>query len=212
VTRDGTSGGRRYGGLDSTERKLQRRTALLEAATTLFADRGYRHTSVRQICDTAQLTQRYFYESFADREAALLTVYDELVEQLQTRTRSAIEETTEADPDTLMHQGLSAFVDFLTSDTRRAQIILIEVVGISVRLETRRHAVMHEFAELLLRVWLAHSEPTSQHRLTAVALVGGVNHLLVDWLHNGQCQQPSELVRAARNMFAGARHQLTHST
>lgn len=200
--------GRRYAGLDSTERARQRRVALLEAATDLFAGSGYRHTSVKQICDAARLTQRYFYESFADREAALTAVYDELTRQLRADTLAAIESADTDDLDVVTERGLSAFVDFLVSDTRRARIVLIEVVGVSPQLETRRHAVLHDFADLVTGVWLGHSEPASQHRLTAVALVGGVNHLLVDWLLSGKTQQPAELVQACATLFAGARHQL----
>ena len=201
--------GRRYAGLDSAERARQRRTALLAAATDLFADFGYRHTSVKQICDTAGLTQRYFYESFADREAALTAVYDELTRQLRADTLAAIEATESDDLDVVTERGLSAFVDFLTSDTRRARIVLIEVVGVSPQLETRRHAVLHDFANLVTDVWLGPSDPASQQWLTAVALVGGVNHLLVDWLLGGETQQPADLVQACTTLFAGARHQLT---
>lgn len=201
--------GRRYGGLGPTERARQRRDAILEAATDLFAATGYRNTSVKQICDKAGLTQRYFYESFADKEASLLATYDGLAGQMRTDTLDAVEATTDPDDlDTVTERGLTAFIGYLTNDTRRAQIVLIEVVGVSPHLETRRHAVLHEFADLVITTWLGRREPTSQERLAAVALVGGVNHLLVDWLLGGKLQQPAELVQACATLFAGARHQL----
>lgn len=203
-----SSSGRRYGGLDPAERVRQRRTAVLEAATDLFAELGYRNTSVKQICDEAGLTQRYFYESFADREAALMAVYDEITGQLRTEALAAIEAADPDDLDVVAERGLSAFIGFLTADTRRARIVLIEVVGVSPRLETRRHAVLHDFADLVTNAWLGRGEPTSQQRLTAVALVGGVNHLLVDWLLGGKTQRPAELTRTCATLFAGARHQL----
>lgn len=212
VTHMDSKRGRRYGGLDPAERVRQRRVAILDAATDLFAGSGYRNTSVKQICDRAGLTQRYFYESFADKEAALMAVYDEIVGQMRADTLAAIEAAATDDLDVVIERGLSAFVGFLTTDTRRAQIVLIEVVGVSPNLETRRHAVLHDFADLVTNVWLGRSEPTSQHRLIAVALVGGVNHLLVDWLLSGQTQQPTELTQTCVTLFAGARHQLTSPT
>ena len=213
MTHANSNGGRRYGGLDPVERARQRRVAMLKAATDLFASSGYRNTSVKQICDEAGLTQRYFYESFADREAALMAVYDEIAGQMRTETLAAIEAATDSDDlDVVTERGLSAFVGFLTADTRRAQIVLIEVVGVSPELETRRQAVLHDFAELVTNAWFGHGEPASQHRLTAVALVGGVNHLLVDWLLSGKAQKPAELTRACLTLFAGARHQLTSPT
>lgn len=210
MTQANSTSGRRYGGRDPAERVRQRRLAILAAATDLFAGSGYHNTSVKQVCDRAGLTQRYFYESFADREAALFAVYDDLVGQLRAETVTAIETAPETnDLDTVTERGLSAFVDFLTSDTRRAQIVLIEVVGVSPRLETHRNGVLQEFAELIVTVWLDRREPTSQQRLTTVALVGGVNHLLVNWLLSGKTQQPAELIQACVTLFAGARQQLT---
>lgn len=209
MTESSSNRGRRYGGLDPTERMRQRRAAILEAATDLFAVTGYRNTSVKQICDKAGLTQRYFYESFTDKEAALVSVYDELAGQMRADTLSGIEAATVPDDrDVVTEYGLAAFIGNLTDDTRRAQIVLIEVVGVSPQLETRRHAVLHEFADLVTHTWLGHTDPTSRQRLVAVALVGGVNHLLVDWLLSGKPQQPGELVQACVTLFAGARQQL----
>lgn len=136
-------------------------------------------------------------------------MYDELTKQLRADTLAAIEAADPDELDVVIERSLSAFVGFLTTDTRRAQIVLIEVVGVSPQLETRRHAVLHDFAELVTGVWLGNSEPASQHRLTAVALVGGVNHLLVDWLLGGKTQQPTELTQTCVTLFAGARNQLT---
>lgn len=213
MTHQNSSKGRRYGGLDPAERVRQRRVAILEAATDLFADSGYHHTSVKQICDRAGLTQRYFYESFADREAALLAVYEGLAARMRAETLAAIEAAQEPDDlDDVVERGLSAFVGFLAADPRRARIVLIEVVGVSARMETRRHAVLNDFAELVTSVWLGDGEPTAQHQLAAVALVGGVNHLLVDWLLGGKTQQPAELVRTCVTLFAGARRQLEPPT
>lgn len=90
------------------------------------------------------------------------------------------------------------------ADARRAQIVLIEVVGVSPELEARRHAVLNEFADLVTDLWLDTVEPTT----VATADGGGarrrVNHLLVDWLLSGKTQQPSDLVQACATLFAGS--------
>lgn len=199
--------GRRYGGLELSERTRRRRAALLEAGQTLFGTQGYRATSVGQLCAEAGLTKRYFYESFTDREAALGAVYDELVGGLRGATLDAIARREPS--ESLAEAALTAFVGYLTADRRRARIVLIEVVGVSPEMETRRYAVLSEFAELVAEMWLGGDETTPLRQHTAVALVGGVNHLLVDWLLGGETQEPDELVRACTTLFAGARDQLT---
>ncbi|MBQ0928272.1 TetR/AcrR family transcriptional regulator [Saccharopolyspora endophytica] len=201
--------GRRYSGLDASERTRQRREALLEAALELFASQGYPATSVKQLCRQAGLTERYFYESFRDRHACLMALYDELIDRLRAATVAALDDEIEADAVTW--RGLSAFVEHLTADTRRARVILLEVVGISAELEDRRHAVLRDFAEITTAVWLRfddQSAPSDRQRLAALGLVGAVNHLLVDWLHRGRQEQPTVLVETCSTLFEGARKQL----
>ncbi len=49
--------------------KAQTRAALLEAAGQLFAVRGYEATTVREIAEAAQVTERTFYRYFEGKEA-----------------------------------------------------------------------------------------------------------------------------------------------
>lgn len=200
--------GRRYSGRDASERTQQRRRAMLDAALELFAEQGYPATSVKQICRQAGLTERYFYESFRDRHACLVTLYGELADQMRATTIAAIDDASGLDIDAVTRRALSAFVDYLISDPRRAKVVLLEVVGVSADLEERRHTVLRNFAELAITVWLdqAGSAPTNQQRLATVGLVGAVNHLLVDWLHRGQKEKPQELVEICSTLFLATRH------
>lgn len=201
----------RYSGLEAPERTRRRRQALLEAALDLFTDQGYAATSVKHLCRRAGLTERYFYESFRDRHACLAQLYDELTQQLFERTTAAIEQAADLDVDQATERALSEFVDHLAHDPRRARLVLLEVVGASQELEERRHAVLHSFAELALSVWMQHLErenPDPAQRLSAVGLVGAVNHLLVDWLHRGRQETQAELVQVCARMFCAVRHQM----
>jgi AcrR family transcriptional regulator len=48
--------------------KQATRTALRDAATKLFADQGYEHTTVRDIAATAGVTERTFFRYFESKE------------------------------------------------------------------------------------------------------------------------------------------------
>ena len=203
--------GRRYSGQDATERTRQRRAALLAAALELFAHQGYPSTSVKQICRQAGLTERYFYESFRDRHACLVALYTELAEQMRAVTTAAIADAEDRSAEDVVRSALAAFVDYLTTDARRARVVLLEVVGASAELEQRRHAVLADFAELTTAVWVQLAEragPTDAQRLAAIGLVGAVNHLLVDWLHRGQRETPAELVDTCSTLFTAVRNHL----
>ncbi|NED65389.1 TetR/AcrR family transcriptional regulator, partial [Streptomyces sp. SID10244] len=84
-----TPEGRRYGGADADERRDRRRLDLIAAGLDLFGSDGYASASVKRVCEHAGLTQRYFYESFADRPALLAAVYEDCVEFARVATVDA---------------------------------------------------------------------------------------------------------------------------
>lgn len=201
--------GRRYSGLEPEERKAARRKALTAAAIRLFGTKGFTSTTVKQICAEADLTQRYFYESFADRHACLVAVYDGIIDDARDVTVAALAEASGFDE--MAVRGVTAFVKHFTDDPLLAQIVMIEVVGVSPELEKRRHGVLSEFAELVAAVW-AQNVTSVDRALTgsmAVAMVGAVNHLLVDWLLAGRRQDPADLVSVCVALFEAARDRIT---
>ncbi|WP_043652347.1 TetR/AcrR family transcriptional regulator [Nocardia thailandica] len=202
----GSGTGRRYSGMSAEQRTRARRAAVLEASLELFGTQGFAATSVKQICDAAGLTERYFYESFRDRRAALAALYSELVATLRAVTEAAI--TAAGDDDAAAaRDGLGAFIAQLTEDPRRARVVLIEVVGVSPELEELRHGVLRAFADLIVTVWASRpgiDARDEQPQLTAVALSGAVNNLLVDWLMTGMRQSPRVLTTVCARLFLAA--------
>jgi AcrR family transcriptional regulator len=198
--------GRRYRGRDAAQRQQERRTRLIQAALNLFGTAGYAPVSVKQVCSHAELTERYFYESFRDREDLLLGVYNDVVTTIRAETDQAI---AAAAPhvDAQLRAGLEAFIRTLTSDARMARLALIEVVGASPRLEVRRREVLHEFAALVAAVVGPLPGPqASANRLTmtAMSLVGGVNELLVDWTLGHQNATVEEMIDLCYTLFIAA--------
>jgi AcrR family transcriptional regulator len=70
---------RPYGGVKAEARRQERRQRLLDAGLEVFGHKGYHHTTVRDICVAAGLTERYFYESFK----SLRLLFDAVHEQLR---------------------------------------------------------------------------------------------------------------------------------
>jgi len=198
--------GRKYQGLMPDERREQRRAAILDAALEVFGTSGYAGSSVKQICRAARLTERYFYESFTDRESCLAALYSEVVTRVRAATVAAMTSAGD-DIDAQTRAGLQTFIGYLTEDRRLARVALIEAVGVSPAMEERRHEVLREFAEIVTAAWAAtRAEPLSlQQHSAAVALVGGVNHLLVDWLMSGSPQSPAALTDVCTTLFIAAR-------
>ncbi len=85
---------------------------------------------------------------------------------------------------------LGAFMTCLAQDRRRARVMLVEVVGVSGKLERVRMHAIHGWAELILNLARGTMTPSRGQRLTSVALVGAVTQLLVDWYIAGE--EPGE--------------------
>ncbi|MEV4158061.1 hypothetical protein AB0J48_34060 [Nocardia salmonicida] len=129
-------------------------------------------------------------------------LYDNLAEAMRAETIAALEQAG-PDPDTLTAAGLEAFIRYL----RRARVVLIEVVGVTPDMEQHRHRVLRDFVDTVMAIWATESPRllTRGQRLTATALVGGVNHLLVDGLMDGCRDDPADLVTVCVDLFAAAR-------
>ncbi len=116
---------RTYRGETAEARKEQRQAKLLEAALDCFATRGVAHTTMRDICSQARLTDRYFYESFRNTKDAYEAVYAWQKGLLVASLGNAMG----AAPVTLLDQaqaGLTAFYAFLRDDARRAHVLLLD--------------------------------------------------------------------------------------
>lgn len=73
--------------LDAEDRRLE----ILEIAAELFARKGYRATSVREIADRAGLLAGSLYYHIRSKEALFVEIHDKALEAAATRIRDAVE-------------------------------------------------------------------------------------------------------------------------
>ncbi len=175
----------RYGGVTGEQRRSRRREQLIEAGLEVFGTTGYAASSVKGLCAQAGLTERYFYESFRDREDLLFAVYEHVVEQLLATTLAAAE-AAETSVEARARAGLRTWFHAATDDIRVARVMSFEVVGVSERLERRRRQTMHAFAAYLVQSTLAvtgeQPAPRLDPQLAAMSVVGATNELLIEWV------------------------------
>ena len=84
-----TSVKRRYRGSSTEERRAVRRQQLIDAAIQVYGEYGYRHSGVKQVCDAAGLTQRYFYESFGHSDELLIACYEQAARKVRELNMAA---------------------------------------------------------------------------------------------------------------------------
>jgi AcrR family transcriptional regulator len=194
---------RRYRGLSVAERHAQRRERLLDAGLELFGTQGYAGSSIRAVSAAASLNSRYFYESFSSREDLLYHVYQRAVADVAA---AVLEATAQADTvEAQARAGLQASWLVLIEDRRKARVILLEVVGVSERLERVRRENRHAFADILVRNAMSLAGGNVKLRmdpvLTARSLMGAAMEVLVDWIHGDVHASREEIVEHLTHMY-----------
>lgn len=139
---------RAYRGESAEDRRLQRREKLMEAAFDSFAKHGISKTTMRDICTSARLTDRYFYEVFRNTEDAFDAVHQWQREQLVARMGTALLAAPK-DMMQLARAGLGAFYTFIKEDPRRAQVLLIDAFSANQQSVEKSQKAVHEYVTLM---------------------------------------------------------------
>lgn len=174
---------RPYGGIAASERVANRRETLLAAGLELFGTQGVAATRVKDVCRQAELTDRYFYESFANTGQLFVAVFDRVVDELATAVAAAVEQAP-GDADAQLRAGIGTYVRLLADDTRMLRVVFSEAHGAGPEAEQHLREGRHRFSLLVaeaarrnLRVVL----PDAMLRVLALSLVGTVEQVLVEW-------------------------------
>ena len=199
--RSSSSRGRTYGGESPEVRARRRYQAFLQAGYELFGTVGYRNTTMRKLCKSAGLTDRYFYAAFHSMEDLLVAVYEKQVAEIQQHILTAVLAVQpKGDTEALIHAGLDAFFSAV-EDARTARIVWQEVMGVSARVDEVYHQTVQNFANLLRSLmqgvypeWLATRDADLVHGV-ALGLVGSISQVTLDWLLSDY-QAPREKVVA----------------
>lgn len=186
---------RSYGGASGEERRTERRARFVAAGIACFGREGFRATTTRSLCAEAELTQRYFYESFRDLEH----LFTEVCVELRGRVRSALERAMERagpGPEAVLRAALSAYFRGVRQNPAATRILLIEAFAASGRGELEAHRFMEELGQLFrsrLFPPAARAEPGIDTRVLSVGLVGAVHHMSLCWAL-GQYREPLDVM------------------
>jgi AcrR family transcriptional regulator len=189
---------RAYRGLGLQERTAERRARLLAAGIQVIGLHGYAGATVKAVCAEAQLTERYFYESFDNGEALLLACYEQLIGTLQQQVEAALLAPATT-PAQRAEAGLVAYFKYLHQPAV-ARILLLEVLGVSSAVDARYRAAMDVFAGVvqgLAEPMLRRSALPVDLQLLAHGLIGSVIHMALQWYLGGYRQSETRVVATA---------------
>ena len=161
----------RWSGVPIGDRQALRRDELIAAGVTVLGGEGGPALTVRAVCREAGLTERYFYESFTDRDEFVRAVYDDVCTRAMSTLMSA----------TTPREAVERFVALMVDDPVRGRVLLLapEVEPVLVRSGAEW---MPSFIGLLQRKLTTINDPALQ-KMVATGLIGALTALFTAYLN-----------------------------
>lgn len=138
---------------------------------------------MRGVCARAGLSDRYFYESFADRDELLGTVWDQMRDETLEMLLAAISAVADRDALTQLRAALDAVVHHIAEEPSRAQIVFGDHAGSAV-LEQRRRDTVQMATDLMIglaRPYLRDDVDERALRANVLLGIGGFVELMLAW-------------------------------
>jgi AcrR family transcriptional regulator len=187
---------RSYGGQSAEERRTGRRARLLAAACAICGEEGWVAVRLRQVCARAGLTDRYFTESFANRDALLAAVFDQALEEVTISVVRAVAQAP-SDREAQLRAAVAAVVAFVAADPHRARGLLGHPGDDTAFEQHRRQALRGQLAGFLSGT----DDVAAQ--VTELVAVGGLIELLNAWLAGDLDVDAEQLVDHATHALLG---------
>jgi AcrR family transcriptional regulator len=160
----------RWSGVPLEDRQVRRRDELIAAGVQLLGGKSGPAVTVRAVCREAGLTERYFYESFADRDEFVRAVYDDVCKRAMSTLMSA----------TTPREAVEQFVALMVDDPVRGRVLLLAPAVEPVLVRSGAEW-MPSFIDLLQHKLTRIGDPVRQNMI-ATSLIGGLTALFTAYL------------------------------
>ena len=160
----------RWSGVPLQDRQTLRRDELIAAGVNVLGGADGGALTVRGVCRAAGLTERYFYESFGDRDDFVRAVYDHVCSTAMTALTSS---TTPRD-------AVERFVALMVDDPVRGRVLLIAPEREPVLTKSGAEW-MPSFIELIQHK-LTRITDSAVQAMVATGLVGALTALFTAYL------------------------------
>jgi len=177
----------------------EHRTRLLEGMAQAVAHKGYAAVTIADIVREASVSRRTFYEYFDGKADCLVALYEAASRNLLKVLRGAIDP---AQPwQTQVEHALGAYLEGLAANPVLMRTLYVEILGLGRQGLAARRRVNQEIAAFMLAV-VNGSTPAprvlSAHM--AMAIVGGINEMVLQCIEQDRTERLGELVGPAAEL------------
>ena len=183
----------------SAKRQPNRWPALLDAAASQFAERGYHATSMRDLAAATAMTPGAIYFHVASKQALLLAVYEEGVQRLLDRVEAAT--ANEREPWARLEKAVAAHLESILYASAYARVLIRILPSDAPEIAAELKELRDRYEARLNRHFSAIALPRDRDAAVArLALLGAMNWTPV-WYKAGGKSVPA----IARELLAPLR-------
>lgn len=177
----------------------EHRRRLLDAMSEVVARKGYADTTIADIAAQARVSKRTFYEHFADKAEALFALYAAASAQALQVLRDAIDPAK--DWHTQAEGALRAYLQTLSCNPPLLRTLFIEILHLGPEGLRVRRRVNDDIADFIVQVVGRRARaPSPLLRTMAMAIVGGINEMVLQAIEQDRVDRLGELSAAAAHL------------
>lgn len=170
------------------ERGTRRRERILDAAFTVFSQRGYRQAGVDEVGRQAETSKGGVYFHFPTKEALFLELLKTTADRLVAKVERSI--AAESDPIDRADVALQTVLGVFAGHRTMARLFLIDAVGAGSEFQTELQRLHERFSGLIAEQLDAAIADGSidpiDTAIVAMAWFGALNEVVMRWLMSDQ--------------------------
>jgi len=167
------------------------RERILQAVIDLAAYDGYAGVTVPEVVAAAHISNKTFYDHFADKHTAFLAAYDEAFAALFAASWAAAAGQTEWTSG--VRDGITAWVDHLAADPAHARFGFVDVLTSGRDAAAKMDESYQAFAHLLSHGYDNLPPGKTVPPVAAYAISAGIAGLVTEWIVSGRAHELPQL-------------------
>jgi AcrR family transcriptional regulator len=174
------------------------RSRLLEGMARAVGGKGYADTTIADIVREAGVSRRTFYEHFATKAECFIALYEAANRNTLAVLRQAIDPAHEW--QTQLDRALTAYLGSMAQNPALLRSLSMEILGLGAEGLAARRRVNQELCRFMLQVVNAGGGRARKTPLTqdmAVAVIGGINELVLQAIEQGRAGKLADLAAPA---------------
>lgn len=170
-----------------TENPKKTKDRILDAAMSIFSNKGYYDTRLDEIADASDSSKGSIYFHFPNKEKLFISLVDQFADVIERNVTEAIE--SEPAGMKRVQVAIESVLETFGKYRRPAKILLVQAVGLGNVFEKKRMDVTDRFAALI-QTYLQEAIDVGDIEavdceVVAHAWMGAIYNVVIQWVYTG---------------------------